>query len=307
MFKLSAKFRSQKGFTMVEAIVAISIFLIVIATATGMFTDAFASKRKAELSRMLYEESRIALERVVKEVRRGTIDYEEYYSKIRMTSDEYGKNYGEYAAKFYRAPTTGDVPTDATEVTRLYENVGENGSLESALDANLQAELYLITAEGNEKTVIKVESEDYLGTPSNLLDDEDRLVMLKLPGRDSDGDGQINDWDIYNAGVEQSPDTFLDFCQTYTGDECTTYQFQKIQPDSIKITSLKFFIAPLEDPRKAFAKFTNDIQQQPHVTILLTAESSALYDRGIRGNLPTVTLQTTVAARAQNEVKSLNP
>jgi prepilin-type N-terminal cleavage/methylation domain-containing protein len=305
MSKFSTKFRSQKGFTMVEAIIAISIFLIVIATATGMFTDAFASKRKAELSRMLYEESRIALERVVKEVRRGTIDYEEYFSKTKLTAVGYGANYGEYAAKFYLSPT-GSVPTAANEVTRYYENVGVNGGGEALGGDYSQDELYLITAEGNEKTIIKLGSEDYLGT-ADTSDDENRLVMLKLPGRDSDGDGQINDWDIYNAGAGKSPDTFLDFCQDYTGNECTTYQFQKIQPDSIKITSLKFFIAPLEDPRKAFATFTDPIQQQPHVTILLTAEPSALYDRGIRGNLPTVTLQTTVAARAQNEVKSLNP
>ena len=300
MSKLSAKFRSQKGFTMVETIVAISIFLIVIATATGMFTDAFASKRKAELSRMLYEESRIALERVVKEVRRGTIDYEEYYNKTQIGAASYGLNYGEYAAKFYQncaAPPCAD-NLYKSEVTRFSENIGENTSVPgSAISANLQTELYLITAEGDEKTIIKLEADG----------SENRLKMLKLPGRDSDGDGQTNDWDIYNAGAAQSPDTFLDFCQTYTVDECTSYQFQKIQPDSIKITSLKFFIAPLDDPRKAFAEFTDPIQQQPHVTILLTAEPSELYNRGIRGNLPTVTLQTTVAARAQNEVKSLNP
>ena len=246
---------------------------------------------------MVYEESRIALERVVKEIRRGTIDYEEYFSWNQIVgTTSYGANYGEYAAKFYLSPT-GSVPTAANEVTRYYENVGVNGGGEALNGTNLQGELYLITAEGNEKIIIKLEDDG----------GEDRLKMLKLPGRDSDGDGQINDWDIYNAGAGQSPDTFLDFCQTYTGTKCTTYQFQKIQPDSITITSLKFFIAPLEDPRKDFAEFTNDIQQQPHVTILLTAEPSELYNRGIRGNLPTVTLQTTVAARAQNEVKSLNP
>ncbi|MCF7836149.1 prepilin-type N-terminal cleavage/methylation domain-containing protein [Candidatus Gracilibacteria bacterium] len=300
MSQFSTKFRSQKGFTLVEVIVAISIFLIVIAATTGMFTDAFATKRKAELSRTLYEESRIVLERIVKEVRRGTIDYEEYFSRTQVGSTAPGKNYGLYAAKFYQncaiLPCVDDLAK--SEVTRFSENIGENTSaLGSALSTNLQTELYLITAEGNEKTIIKTEN-DVL---------EKRIVMLKLPGGDSDADGQIDEWIIYNGATKPSPSQFWDFCSTYIANECSLFKFQKIQPDSINITSLKFYISPLEDPRKAFAEFTDDIQQQPHVTIILTAEPSGAYSRGIRGDLPTVTLQTTVAARAQNEVKSLNP
>jgi len=296
--------------------VAISIFLIVVVMAVGTLTDSFASKRKIELSRTIYEEARIVLERIVKEVRRGTIDYEEYWNRFSQpysTLDSiYGQNYGEYARQFYR-DSGGNVPL---VVTRLNENVGENIGNDPLEDANSlsvcqspavpsaitfgssgyeQCELYLITAEGDEKTIIKLQNDS----------GEYRLTMLKLPGHDSDADGQIDLWKIYNGGTDPSPSKFYDFCSNYdSSNTCTVRQFQKIQPDSIKITSLKFFIAPREDPRKAFAEFTNDVQQQPHVTIELTAELSDSRVRGIRGNPPTVTLQTTVGARAQNEVKS---
>ena len=306
-----------------EAIVALSVFLIVIAIVTGLFTDSFAGKRKIELSRMLYEEARIALERIVKEMRRGTIDYEEYWNRFQhqlssVEDSAYGQNYGDYARQFYR-DSDGNVPA---VVTRFDENVGENTGDDPLGDATSlavctppsvptapdedsdgyeQCELYLITAEGTEKTIIKLKPET-VGTET-----EYRLTMLKLPGRDSGTDGQIDEWKIYNAiAISPSPSKFYDFCSGYDASNvCTTRQFQKIQPDSIKITSLKFYISPLEDPRKAFAEFTDDVQQQPHVTIELTAEPSVARIHGIRGDTPTVTLQTTIGARAQNEVKSL--
>ncbi len=307
MKKTITKFRCKKGFTLVEAIVAISILIVVIAMTTKLFTDSFASKRKTEISRMIYEEARVTLERIVKEVRKGTIDYEEYFSWNNCDAvlceldpdptddNDYGKNYGHYAKQFYREADGTTVPAELADVNRFKENVGKNTGSDP-LGSHKQDELYLITAEGSEKTIIK------------LKDDggEDRLVMLKLPGRDSDADGQVDEWKIYNAGsTNPSPSQFYDYCSTYLSNVCTTRQFQKIQPDSIQITGLKFFIAPLEDPRKAFAEFTTDVQQQPHVTIELTAEPSANRARGIRGDPPVVKLQTTVGARAQNEVKSL--
>ncbi|MCF7846091.1 MAG: type II secretion system GspH family protein [Candidatus Peribacteraceae bacterium] len=312
--------RATRGFTLVEAIVALSIFLIIITMVTGLFTDAFASKRKTEVSKMVYEEARIALERIVKEVRKGTIDYEEYWNRFQFQPAEtaisvYGLNYGDYARQFFR-DSVGDIPAT---VTRYHENVGINTGSNPLGDASSlavcdpavipavpdssgyeQCELYLISADGTEKTILKL-------IPEVVGDDtEYRLEMLKLPGYDSDADGQIDSWNIDDS-TDTSLSKFFDFCSAY--DEithaCTTRQFQKIQPDSIKITSLKFYVSPREDPRKAFAEFTDDVQQQPHVTVELTAEPSALRSRGVRGEIPSITLQTTIGGRAQNEVKSL--
>ena len=186
MSKFSTKFRRQKGFTLVEAIIALTIFMIVIAISAGLFTDSFASKRRTEASRTLYEETRIALERIVKEVRRGTIDYEEYYNQIVLVAEDYGENYGEYARQFYR-DDEGEIPDPA--VTRDDENIGINGG-GAPLDDNSQSELYLITADGVEKTIIKLISEQVEG------ETEDRLEMLKLDGFDSDLDGMVDTWSL---------------------------------------------------------------------------------------------------------------
>jgi len=327
MSKIFTKFRQKKGFTLVEMIVSTTIFVIVVSLIGIVFMDFYASKHKTEISRILYEESRTALERIVKEVRRGTIDYEEYWNRFKFQSAKtdnkfYGKNYGDYARQFYRE-TDGSVPLDLAHLDRFDENVGENISLSNPALQNAKAlavcespakipaepgtsgyeqcELYLITAEGLEKTIIKVE-------PTIGTEIEYQLKMLKLPGRDSDNDNRVDDWNIYNSSSPNPSDSkFYDFCKTFDSagsGACTEFQFQKIQPESIKITALKFFISPKEDPRKAFADFSEDVQIQPHVTIQLSAEPSIRYSDGIRGEIPSVTIQTTVDARAQNEVKS---
>ncbi|MFH0834083.1 MAG: type II secretion system protein [Patescibacteria group bacterium] len=288
---------NKKGFTLVEALVAISVFLVIITMVTGIFTNSFATQRKTDVSKVLYEEARIAFERIVKEVRRGTIDYEEYWNRFQYqysatNNSAYGENYGNYAKQFY---IDGD--GDPDKITRFDENIGRNTGPNPLDDASSlavctpplvpvapgtsgyeQCELYLITADGTEKTVIKLVPEDINGTY------EYRLEMLKLDGSDSNSDEIIDTW---------TPK--IDF---------KNYTFQKIQPDSIKITSLKFYVSPVEDPRKAFAEFTNDVQQQPHITIKMTAEPSASRSRGLRGEIPSITLQTTIGGRAQNEVKS---
>jgi prepilin-type N-terminal cleavage/methylation domain-containing protein len=301
----SRQLRNSQGFTLVETLVAISIFLIVMSISIGVFTDTIAANRRVEVSRLLYEESRIALERVAKEMRKGTIDYEEYWNRHHhnrnsVVNSAYGDNYGNYALQFFRDAGNSDSPPPSiSEKERIDENIGVNSGSEAignasslaVCDTSLipatpddsdyqQCELYLITADGSEKTIIKVIPED-VSTGGK----EYRLMMLKLAGVDTDGNAVIDAWEPL--------------------EDFAGYTFQKIQPDSIKITGLKFFISPLEDPRKAFAQFENAIQIQPQVTILLTAEPSQFVARGVKGQIPSITIQTTVAARAQNEVKSL--
>lgn len=313
--------RSTKGFTLIEALVAGSIFVIIMGMVGGVLFNAFSTDRKATISKNLYEETRIALERVAKEVRKGTIDYEEYWSWYRQpsgpTSDtDYGKNYGQYGLQFYRqADFPLQTPSSPGTRSRSDDNVGLSAGSTAIGDAtdtaygrcdptlvpavptvtNIeQCELYLISAEGREKTVFR------LAKDSSVTPAEYRLTMLKLNGYDcgaahdcvtrdtsdpTDGDGQI--------------DTFV------AEGDFAGYVFRPIQPDTINIKRLSFFVSPLDDPRKAFANFDNAVQVQPHVTIVITAAPSKKQQGGLRGEIPEITLQTTITARAQNEVKSL--
>jgi len=319
-----------KGFTLVETLVSVGVFTVIMGLVATVMFNTFAHDRKTRVSRMLYEETRVVLERMVKEVRKGTIDFEEYYSWHRCAGScadvpaddtDYGKNYGYYALQFYRDASAGvtQAPPDPAELSRQDENIGINISpLEPALgdgrahvrcdDVNLpsypgttdgyeQCELYIISMDGTEKTIFRVEQD---GT-------EYRLSMLKLQGHDYG----IDHVAAISGGDPTENDGQMDTWLADSNSDFAGYDFRLIQPDTINIKSLKFFISPLEDPRKNFACFEAGadclagVQIQPHVTIILTAEPSLPQLAGIKGKIPTVTLQTTITARAQNEVTSV--
>ena len=80
-----------------------------------------------------------------------------------------------------------------------------------------------------------------------------------------------------------------------------------ITPLRTHISSLKFYLAPLEDPRKAFAESdpAHAILQQPHVTIVMTVQPAASeLGKFIGEDPPTLTLQSTVSSRTYREIKS---
>lgn len=64
-----AKFHNQKGFTLIELLVALAVFVIVIATATGIFNLVISSHRKISSQQEVMETGRFLLEYISKEVR----------------------------------------------------------------------------------------------------------------------------------------------------------------------------------------------------------------------------------------------
>jgi len=108
------------------------------------------------------------------------------------------------------------------------------------------------------------------------------ISYLKMDGTDGNGDGIMESF----ANAPETPDDFVSLVSPRT-----------------KITTMKFFISPLEDPRKAFAEDYIEVQMQPHVTILLTVKPSD-ESKLNKDNIPTFTLQTTVSSRVQGEVFS---
>ncbi len=89
MFKLN----SQKGFTLIEALVATAIFVVVIAVGTGVFLTISRAQHKAVSISETQQDARFALEAMVKEVRMGTVDYQ-YYEDNNINL---GKGIGELA------------------------------------------------------------------------------------------------------------------------------------------------------------------------------------------------------------------
>jgi hypothetical protein len=79
-------------------------------------------------------------------------------------------------------------------------------------------------------------------------------------------------------------------------------KFFSITPPSLEIRNLKFFIAPLEDPRKAFQEQSSDIQMQPHLSLIMEVSMNRAKDRTLKGGHKTLIMQTSISSRVYNNV-----
>ena len=317
IMKIFYKKNINQGFTIIELLVVITLFTTVMLLTTGIYTRFSTAERKLKIQNELYEETRFVLERIVKEFREGTLDYEEYWNQTNTVLNtctpfpsrdeiygQYGQCYGDYANQFYAIDiNTGQNPKDATNLT---EQLSKNAvSITGTLDSDYeQEELYIINNSGNKKTLLRCVDCD--GNPNN----PGRLQILRLIGFDTGYNDTIN-----AANNDGKIDTWLcakDFTCNGTLSDGTSSSpilannsngWMNYSPPTIDITNLKFFIAPLEDPHKAYNDNDSSIQMQPHITIVITGQISQEKAQGTPGKSPAITLQTTVSGRVFNEVK----
>ena len=342
---------SKRAFTLVEVILASSIFAVVGLIAVTVFVNVIRIQQRVNLENAIYEDARFMMERIAREIRRDTVDYEEYYNKL-VEQQPYGTEYGCYGTRFYNPgsenpPNFGAFcndeitpanPSCVIDKSTLDINTGENpyegnkfnvplnpksadafcdvsyAAASSCGDANegLQHELYLIDSKGAQKTIFALK---------NISGTSDRvLAMLRLDGEDYDKDGIIEKWTQCSKNffccasgfncpnslaqvMPSGPEGPLESTRVSNGTD-NYIGFVPISPSRTNIESVSFYIAPLEDPRKAFAEDSPDIQQQPHVTVILTVKPAQSVLKNYNGVVPTITLQTTITSRIYNEVKS---
>jgi len=139
--------------------------------------------------------------------------------------------------------------------------------------------------------------------------------MVRLSGEDTDTDGITEKWydaankyrDYCNSGYN-CPTTLDDLDDNLDGSdgELLYNGFVPLTPLRTDITNLNFYVSPAEDPRKAFAETApaEGIQQQQHVTVVMSLTPAVSELEGFGGNPPEITLQTTITSRTYNEVKS---
>lgn len=358
----------RKGFTLIEILIAVAIVSIVIMSAMQLYGEVVQHQKRIEFSRELSEEARFTMERLVNEVRQGTVDYAEYWNQKQGgegcgadlngdgdvvgetgtlnndiyesdTYGDYGACYQFYAASFYDGNRDGvsaffDYAFNGEERFAL-EHMGSNGD-ENAIggvdwdgDGGGDAwvgELYLINAEGTEKTILRRRPNDNTvgGASSNSCfasgrfdtgnaetrDDYCRLEMLKMVAIDTDTDGKVDTWDCaeeYKPVDKRVDDPDTDVGRQVCGVDLNEWDdyFQPVTPPNIHITDLKFFVAPVEDPYKAYEE-EDVVRMQPHVTIVMSAEVPYKQASYLPGEAPQITLQTTVAARVFDEVTLYN-
>lgn len=348
--QLIRKWKERQGVTLVEVIVASSVFVAVSIIGVTVFVNVMRIQRRIALENAIYEDARFMMERIAREIRYNTIDYEEYYREANGLL--HGQNYGCYAQAFYNPgspaaigalcsyPTPGLAveadPGCVVDKNTLDVNTGQNpysglGGY-GASDANALCDevyvgsdtnctvgqpdvdatveqLYLINPEGTQKTYVSRK----LVNPGT---GEHAVALLRISGEDTDTDGIVEKWrdtvDKYenycDTGFNCPSATIDDLNDNLDGsDGADLYDgFVPFTPLRTNVTQLEFFIAPVEDPRKAFAETTVSelIQQQPHVVVAMTVEPAESELQGFAGTPPEVTLQTTITSRVYNEVES---
>lgn len=186
---------------------------------------------------------------------------------------------------------------------------------------NDRSELYLIDAKGKQKTIMALKTIN-LAAPAAvppIPTAERALSMVRIQGVDADNDGIVETWVEPSNGTDDgvfycAPGYDCDLPapatleSTLNGtDPATRWKgFIPMSPLRSNIKSIHFYVSPIEDPRKAFAETdpAKAILQQPHVTVIMTLSPSASEAGTFGGNLPSITLQTTITSRVYNEVKS---
>lgn len=329
----------KKGFTLPEIIIAISIFAILAVAVTQIFLNVSRMNEKIEIQEYVFTEASAALEKMLREVSRSTVDYSEYYSVQVLGSTYYGQNYGIYGALFYD-PGSGGPHTvswnggdgiycddgvseyfftedcddfligsyDLDTGTNPYDGLATddyNAFCEGSADCDLvleslQDELYLISGDGSRKALFVLEKKEDA--------DEYAVSMLELEGFDIDGDSVSDYWACEDDYIctDEWPTGYLIPESNFDIDDGGIFDddFIAITPDDITVTNLIFFITPSEDPYRAFAEASFAVQQHPHVFITMTVEPSSELSQGLLEKEWTLTLQGVASAAVFDIVPS---
>lgn len=223
---------NKKGFTLVELLIAMTVFGLVGMLSSEIFVNVMRYNKRMTLEGTIYTDARYIMGRIVRELQRNTIDYEEYYNK-KVLIGEYSANYGKYSDAFFELgsdsekgggcvniQSQNDVvagPPCDTEAGYFLDkntvdiNTGENPKKTSGLgpssasavcdenmlvpctdDDNIQTELYLIDSSGTKKTMLGKEKVD-----DGLLGadyEQYALSILQMNGYDTNEDKIIDTW-----------------------------------------------------------------------------------------------------------------
>ena len=157
---------NKKGFTLAEMLIASVILAFLISTAVAISSNFFNSLRNIQAANTVYDEANFTMERIIKEIRNGTVDYEEYYNQASnffgiATNQTYGQNYCQYSRQFYSAGPDGQFGTFDDEST------GQRRSDPAPISKPMQEKLYLINTEGNRRTYFQLVKVEKIGADGN--------------------------------------------------------------------------------------------------------------------------------------------
>ncbi len=346
--------QNKRGFTLMEVLIAASVFGMLSVIAATFFLNISQSQRTTDSYSALYEDARVIMENLANEIRNGTVDYEEYFNitsgDIKSSPRYYGTNRGVYASRFYdpgyvyndgAEPASGINPADlgvkcltapagdpktvsevdcddsagiSTFSLSVDKDMGKNpynsveGTESSAMSSNDQPELYLISKDGRNKTIV-IKQQISEGKNDFVLS------VLRLVGADTDNNGVVDGFFCTTETKGCDPaiaikpfENSSKFIAKYpTGVFGLSSPFTPISPFRSNVKDIHFIITPTEDPYKAFDE--PGAQIHPSVTIVMTLEPSTEE----KAKLPTeqqnqsITVQTTVSTGLTSRLKTYPP
>ena len=194
---------SVSGFTLAELMIATTILALIVTFSATIYLNFFGSVRNLKAANLVYEEARFTMERIVKEIRNGTIDYEEYYNQNLVKgrtgssydyilNDTYAQDYCQYSRQFYNYGPDGEIGTlDDESIGRRVETDSATGedvppaigrwstSADEYVPDPIQNDLYIINVNGDRRSFIKrIEKFDSQGNSIG------KIGLLKLIGED---------------------------------------------------------------------------------------------------------------------------
>ncbi len=365
------RIRITRGFTLIEVLIAASIFAIIGVLATTIYVNMSRDRQRITSRNLLYDDAQFVLDQLTRQITSNTIDYEEYYNQLVIGGNP-GMNFGHYASTFYTKLDPKDKPTeDCSDLTKgnnkkLCTNTGRNpatGNFPESANAFYASgqtppagvfcgdqlggfqpfytvskyhacvkQLFLINGDANRKTMIAPELIEWGNAtkerPSYVLSqatmvstesDDEKTALGKIftcPTTACTGKGVVKDFVNFTTPPQGSKDISYPSSKDLGAPPATLIadaylkDYIPFTPSRIDIKDIKFYIAPVEDPHKAFAEANEGTGQktnihQPTVTIVLTVQpiSNVKYDT----KHPVLTVQTTVTPGQFSEIQSYPP
>lgn len=109
--KQKKKGLSLKGLSLIETLIAISIFMIAAVIGTTILVSIVQSEKRSSIRNAILDDMRVILQQLNNEIQDGTIDYDEYYSVCviqdacdlgdLVATANYGQYHGVYGSRFY--------------------------------------------------------------------------------------------------------------------------------------------------------------------------------------------------------------
>lgn len=204
-----------------------------------------------------------------------------------------------YEGHFTTLPSQASAVCDSTSEMSIYSK--RDCNFTNSTDAHMVDTLFLISKDGNTKTIIA--KEPYLiGSEIHYIPS-----FLRMVGSDTDNDGVNDSWICapeFTCVTSLGPNSVPDVSDLTIPKSLADIflNFMPMVPPNLEVTDFRFYITPIEDPHKAYNEFPQKIQ--PKVKIMgITTLTDPGFQR-VPESQRSFTFGTTISTTFYGEIES---